>query len=147
MWVRIENRCLNFLSNWSGNLRQPCLASLSELLIFSCQPRDLLSQGMLLSLQRVHIPTIPLPVAISLCLEGQVNCNCFDSFHREGSREHKKLYCEIFQHFHQREAECHQFPNAEQDRTRPGQYKCLILGCQPRSTNQPRFTNQSAPLP
>ena len=51
---RIRNRCLICLYNCSRNLRQTWLASLSQLLIFSCQPRDLLIQGMLLSLQRVH---------------------------------------------------------------------------------------------
>ena len=53
-WVRIGNRCLYCLSNSSRNLRQSWRASLSELLIFSCQPRDLLIQSMLLSLQRIH---------------------------------------------------------------------------------------------
>ncbi len=45
---------INNVSNRNRNLRQPWWASLSELQIFSCQPRDLLIQNMLLSLQRVH---------------------------------------------------------------------------------------------
>ncbi len=45
---------INTVSNRNCNLRQPWWANLSELQIFSCQPRDLLIQSMLLSLQRVH---------------------------------------------------------------------------------------------
>ena len=72
-------------------------------------------QGMLLSLQRVH--HLNMIFAISLCIDAGVNCNCFDSFHCEGSREHKRLYCETLQHHPRQVPICHQFPNTEQYRT------------------------------
>ena len=51
---------------------------------------------------------------MSLCTDGRVNCNCFNSFHRERPREHKRLHCEMLQHRLRQVPICHQFDNTEQ---------------------------------
>ena len=110
-WRCIRNRCLNCLSYCSRNVRQSCQPV--WLVDFQRSTSRSLDPNMLLSLQRVNL----LRNIFSLCIEGQVNSNCFDSV------------------------------SCGRARTLADQYKCLILCWQPSSTNQPRFTNQRAPPP
>ena len=54
-----------------------------------------------------------------------MNCNCFNSFHPEGSRQHKRLYCEMLQHFSRQVQICRLFPNTEQYKIHPSQNRCF----------------------
>ena len=122
----LKNHCLNCLSNRSRNLRQPgepaCLncrfsAVNLEILWFKacCCPCNVFI-----------IWTNCSTVAIWLGIDGRESCNCSNSFHNERSWEHKRMYCELFQHLLRQIPICHQFLTLQQYKILPSHQTTLV---------------------